>query len=217
MLKPAFITFTGADDKTRPSDLEDLSRDYPVEFGILFSKSRAGYPRYPYLPWVGRLEGRGLSLSAHICGAWAAEIVSGKSTEIDHLLGAFSRVQINTGPGVDPKVIKAWAERTGDLIGHPIEPILQCRGEAFPAEPLVSWLYDRSGGKGEQPESWPAAAPPGIRFGYAGGLRPKNIASILETLPEAPGAWIDMESGVRNSADEFDLGLCRRVCEVVYG
>lgn len=217
MFKPAFITFTGADDKTRPSDLENLNRDFPVEFGILFSKSRACYPRYPSLPWVGQLDGRGLRLAAHICGAWAAEIVAGKQTEIDHLLGAFQRVQVNTGPDVDPAVVKAWADRVGAMLGHPIEPILQCRGDTFPSEVSVSWLFDRSGGRGTVPGGWPLPAVPGVKFGYAGGMSPKNIEGILAAMPEAPEAWIDMESGVRNVADEFDIGLCRRVCEVTYG
>lgn len=218
MLKPAFITFTGADDKTRPMDLVDLSREFPAtEFGILFSKSRACYPRYPSLPWIGRLEGRGLRLAAHICGSWASEIASGKGTEIDHLLGSFQRVQVNIGPDVDPAVIRSWADRVCDLVGHQIEPILQCRGDAFPADRRVSWLFDRSGGRGTVPGTWPQPAPQGVKFGYAGGMSPKNIRSILAELPEAPEAWIDMESGVRNGTDEFDPDLCARVCEVAYG
>lgn len=217
MREPAFITFTGADERTDLVELESLCRDWPVEIGILFSRSRRSSPRYPSLAWIAGLEDRGLRLSAHLCGAWAAEVAVNGTSEIGALLGPFSRAQINVGPGADPAIVRAWARAASKRRGSPLEPILQSRGAAFPHDDRVSWLHDCSGGRGERPAAWPAPALRGMRFGYAGGMGPENIREILAELPEAPEAWIDMESRIRNAADEFDIGLCRKVCEAVYG
>jgi hypothetical protein len=216
MLIPSFITFTGADDRTRIEDLQALHGDFPVEIGVLFSKSRAGSPRYPRAAWIEALRGSGLRLAAHVCGAWASEIASGGRPEIEHLLGPFSRVQVNVGFPADPGVVRAWADGVSDRIGIQIEPILQARGDRFPEDARVAWLFDRSGGRGEMPETWPAPAAPGVRFGYAGGLGPGTVGAALARMPEAPEAWIDMESRVRNLDDAFDLGLCRQVCEIAF-
>ena len=82
----------------------------------------------------------------------------------------------------------------------------------------VSWLFDRSAGTGAVPDSWPAH-PGHSRFvGYAGGLRPDNLAGLLPLLGAGGGPyWVDMESGVRDAEDRFDVGLCRLVCEAVFG
>jgi hypothetical protein len=95
MRAPAFITFTGADERTDISALESLCRDWPVEIGILFSKSRSPSPRYPSLDWISGLADRGLRLSAHLCGAWAVEVATQGTSEVEPLLAPFSRVQIN--------------------------------------------------------------------------------------------------------------------------
>jgi hypothetical protein len=217
LLKPAFITFTGADERTNLAELESLCRDWPVEIGILFSKSRSPSPRYPSIDWISGLADRGLRLSAHLCGAWAAEVADNGTSEIEPLLAPFSRVQINVGPGADPGIVRTWADAASSRLGMHLEPILQSRGAAFPDDDRVSWLHDCSGGRGDRPAAWPAPALPGIRFGYAGGMGPENIREILAELPDAPDAWIDMESRIRNAADEFDIGLCRKVCEATYG
>ncbi len=65
--------------------------------------------------------------------------------------------------------------------------------------------------------SSPIGAP--VLVGYAGGLKPSNIAQQLPLIAAAAGDgpyWIDMESGVRDADDRFDLGKCRAVCEAVY-
>ncbi|WP_454909583.1 hypothetical protein [Variovorax gossypii] len=49
MNTPQFTTFTGADDDTCIDEMQALSRDYPVEFGILFSPTRQGSGKYPYI------------------------------------------------------------------------------------------------------------------------------------------------------------------------
>lgn len=48
MMKPDHITFTGFDHSTSIEEMERLSEAYPIEWGVLFSKSRQGKElRYP--------------------------------------------------------------------------------------------------------------------------------------------------------------------------
>lgn len=218
MLNPAFISLTGADDKNTPEELLALHADHPVEFAILFSKSREGKPRYPKREWIRSLDGKGLRLAAHLCGVWARDVVEGRDPDMwDGALSAFSRVQINVGPGADPAVVKAWADRTPGLNGVPVTPILQCRGDVIPDDARVNWLYDTSGGLGKEPDTWPTPPSSGVFFGYAGGMGPANVRRIIENLPHTENTWIDMETRVRDADDVFSLDLCRQVCTQVYG
>ena len=209
MTTPEFITFTGADDKTNVRSMEALAADYPVEFGILMSPSRVGSPRFPSSDWIDTVTGRGLRLSAHVCGGYARtlEVNIPKGGGRDDLdLEGFTRLQLNTTRSVSPKLFREWARHRG------VRPILQCRSE-FLADEDVAWLFDRSGGRGVLPDVWPMPRT-AARVGYAGGLGPDTIAAALQHFREP--YWIDMESKVRNGDDAFDLGLCRRVCEIVY-
>lgn len=215
MFTPRFITFTGADDRTDLAQMAELASDFPVEFAILFSGSREGSARYPGRDWIAPVQRSGLRLAAHICGAWASQIVTEGRSDIDDRLDGFSRVQINTAADLDIDLITDWANKVSLRNLQEIEVILQCRGP-FPEDDRVSWLYDCSAGTGTQPDTWPEPPKNNIRFGYAGGMGPENIASILETLPETSDAWIDMESRVRNDRDLFDLDLCRSVCSAAY-
>lgn len=218
-MTPALITFTGADDHT---DIDDLVRFVraapgPVEMAVLFSDKRAGSSRYPSMTRIHDLREAGLPLAAHLCGAWAASVVETGSSPVDDILIGFSRVQINTALPVVPAAIRAWADRVSDKAGHPIEPILQCRG-AFPEDDSVSWLYDCSGGRGTVPDAWPRLPSSGsVRIGFAGGLGPDNVADALAAMPDTSGAWIDMETKIRNESDLFDLDLCRDVCRIAWG
>lgn len=208
---PEFITFTGADDDTDPSELVMLAEDYPVEFGLLFSPTHQGVrPRYPKLPTIHRLsEDLPLRWSAHLCGgdarAWMHE------DRCDHDLRAFKRVQINTAdPKVQPTLIGDQAAKRN------LRAILQCRGQ-FPQVSGVDMLFDASGGRGISPSNWPQAVSTTF-CGYAGGMSPENVAKAVQIIgTRADRYWIDMESGVRDERDRFSLEKCRAVCEAVYG
>ena len=218
-MKPSLITFTGADDMT---PIEDLLRFVdeakgPVEMAILFSDTRAGSARYPSMDWIREVREAGIPLAAHICGAWSKALVTDGACPVDGELKGFARVQINTARTVDPAMIRAWADRVGDLAGHEIEPIVQCR-DVFPEDDRVSWLFDCSGGKGVLPDSWPQPPQsPSVRFGFAGGLGPDNLAEALRAMPQRNEAWIDMETKLRNAEDRFDLDICRNVCHIAWG
>lgn len=221
MLKPDFITFTGADDLNHVDQLQQFAKDRKVEFAILFSESREGTRRYPERDKIEEFRsaaaplGGTLDLAAHLCGAWAREVIELGASEADRILSGFSRVQINVGALKQPDhqigLVHRWARRLEDRFGHSVQPILQCR-DAFPEDTRVAWLYDCSGGRGTIPDSWPAPPHDGdVEIGYAGGMGPDNVAEILETIGASGRGWIDMESRVRNAHDQFDLDLCTLV------
>lgn len=214
MNKPAFITFTGLDDATDPYGMVELSEQYPIEWGILFSPKRQGIePRYPRLDTIGWLvtELPGLKWSAHLCGGDARAVIDDGQSAHEDLLQHFQRAQINTAdPNVSFNEVGAWAAE------HNLRAILQCRGD-FPRVAAVDVLFDASGGRGISPKAWPGATRTTL-CGFAGGLNAENVADAVFTIGmQRRRYWIDMESGVRDENDQFRLDKCRAVCEAVYG
>lgn len=210
--QPDFITFTGVDAQADLVDLFGISSVYPVEWGVLISKKRAGKdPRYPNLMVAQSILDRPMPSAAHVCGEFANAIMSREPVP---LFGTANRVQINH-PNPDVEAARDWSRSTGYRI------ILQSRDElGFPAPTHhLEWLFDRSGGKGQQPESWPPYPVFQAQrlVGYAGGITPDNVAATLEAIAATGPYWIDMESGVRDENDCFDLERVRAVCEAVYG
>ena len=217
-MRPLHVTFTGFDAATRTHDLLELSRDFPIEWGILFHPTREGSGRYPALAQIQSVAACDLKLAAHLCGGYARSVVRGESlpATVVSLLDRFSRIQINTSErGIEAARIALFAGRFG------ARGILQCRGfEHFPDNTDVDWLFDRSGGKGRLPAQWPVPGPAATFVGYSGGLGPETVADALSAIrrqhPDAVPFWIDMEGAIRTD-DVFDVSKCRRVCEIVYG
>jgi hypothetical protein len=224
MNRPEFITFTGVDERTDLKALRKLSKLYPIEWGVLVSPMRSGFgmhPRYPSLNFIDELGmGGPIRLSLHLCGAAALEVIEeGKSSHDEALVRYFTRAQINTArPNIDLKKINRWA------FDNSIRAVIQCRG-AFPTREFsnVDFLFDASGGRGLYPSDWPHGLPASpmsgdLLVGYAGGLAPHNVAAAIEVMGQrAKRYYVDMESGVRDENDNFDLERCRLVCEAVYG
>lgn len=217
MTKPAFITFTGADRFTDIMAMLELSEQYPIEWGLLFSPGRQGHEgenRYAPLDFIHDLVSVEMRFAAHLCGGDAeAVMIGGRSVHDDLLAANFERAQINTAKPVNLELIAHWA-RSLD-----ISAIIQSRDPVtFPDQGNVEWLFDASGGRGLAPKSWPVPFRPLNRYGYAGGLNQGNVATAVESIGRlAPNYYIDMETGVRDMNDRFDLSLCRKVCEAVYG
>ena len=67
-------------------------------------------------------------------------------------------------------------------------------------------LVDGSGGRGIVPNEW-VAPRTGKKVGYAGGLGFMNLHEELPKIKRVAsvGAWIDMESSLRNKEDRFDI------------
>jgi len=216
-MRPSNVTFTGLDAETLPDELLALSRDFPVEWGILLHPTRQGSGRYPPLDHIRSVLALDLRFSAHLCGGYAREVVRDAKapSAIAPLLDRFRRLQINTAErGVEPERIARFSARFG------ARGILQCRGfERFPDDNHVDWLFDRSGGKGRLAERWPVPGPAAAFVGYSGGLGPDTVADALAAIgrqhPEHIPYWIDMEGAIRTD-DVFDLRKCHRVCEIVF-
>lgn len=215
---PKFITFTGVDQWTDPSGMVALANDYPglIEWALLFSPKRQGVePRYPSLDFVRNLviEVPGV-YAAHLCGTAADDVLTVGASPHDELICPyFSRAQINANWQGYLEVVRRWADR---LL---VDPILQCRS-LFPDDEGISWLFDRSGGRGVEQHLWPVTNNPERLLGYAGGLNASNVElKIADMVAETPLAcyWIDMETGVRDHQDRFSLAKCREVCQAVYG
>lgn len=214
------VTVTGADDSIDPEALGLLTKKYPfVEWGVLFSASRQGNPRYPSKAWIGKLatiSSRPDNLCAHLCGQWVRDLVlDGNWSWWDSygpLPGIFKRIQLNfhgqyhKAGGLFPRRLRQLGERHQFILQHDgvnDETILKLGGElnVFP-------LFDRSGGAGVLPAAWPK--PIWKYQGYAGGLSPDNIEDELRRILDAAGEshiWIDVETRVRSEDDsQFDLG-----------
>lgn len=213
------VTLSGADDHVDPGALRDLSAEFPfVEWGILFSRSRAGTSRYPKEEWVYALndlaDSHPMNLSAHLCGARAREVLAGAFWDPP---SQFTRMQINgyRSP-LDESLL--WRARTQ----RHVEIILQVSdlNELFDAAedvrrlPLASILYDVSCGRGISPFEWPREYPAGVRVGFAGGLGPDNVREMLPAVDH--NYWVDMESRIRDdSSDRLDLQKVRAVLETL--
>ena len=225
------ITISGADDGVTPEQLHALSTEFPfVEWGVLLSRNGEGKkPRYPSRQWIQSLEGKGLKLSGHLCGAWVREFVyDGEATfESDRpeYPALFQRIQINFAGATYyrphrnfwqwlQKNKKQYVFQQDGVNDTLMNDALLKNIDAVP-------LFDKSGGKGIGPDTWPQPYP-GIYNGFAGGITPMNInetlARISASISGDAQVWVDMESGVRSvkefgGPDLFDLDKVRAVLQ----
>lgn len=228
------VTMTGADNSIDPKELSKLSIEFPfVEWGILLSESQTGSPRFPSLKWMASLydtflDNPNMVLSFHVCGKWVREICHGNWTPLfvntGGILDFGKRVQLNFHASTHlltedfvPKAIDRCREQDWQVI-------FQCDGvndhlvsNAYNDGLDVVPLYDKSGGAGVVPDSWPVALS-GIYSGYAGGLGPDNLKKEISAIASAAkdnDFWIDMETKVRSENDRvFDLGKVRTCLEI---
>lgn len=236
------VTITGADDKTEIQELVEMSRQCPfVEWGILISNNclTSGSKRFPSIEWVREFTAtaseNGLSASAHLCGKYVRHLLRGDDI-IEVPLGSFQRVQLNfhdercacDADGFVAALRKyphvQWIFQIDRTRGWDYFTIAKDAGiDCAP-------LFDTSGGIGLLPSEvlareqggsvptsenhWPQPLP--YYHGYAGGLSPDNVAEqigLIESRPHDETYWIDVETRVRSSDDEFDNGLTRSFLE----
>jgi hypothetical protein len=223
------VTITGADDRTDPAALCKLSAEFPfVEWAFLLSASRFGTPRYPSRSWLMETEevlrathvkyaGHDhVRYAVHFCGQCTRDTMAGDCKWLDDI--SPGRVQLN-GFNMPPTPdFLALAKETSRQ--RPLRFILQAR-ELASFEPVVATaaeigadvLYDPSGGRGIETAEWPKLPSSSVYLGYAGGIGPDNVGSVLDVLlsDQSRGDfWIDMESRVRTD-DKLDLALVRDV------
>ena len=205
MSKPAWITFTGVDDRTDLKRLENLSLKYPIEWGILVG-GRLGKTRYPSQQRIKEFCELACNRSLHLCGSYARLVVDGQWVG---RWSRFNRVQVNAISYDMDRMIEMSA-----FIERPV--VIQVRGK-FPQREGLHFLHDASGGRGKS-GNWPEAplALNGSMYGFAGGINPDNVLTLVETIRCEPPYWIDMETGV-STDDWFDLDKCEAVCKSVFG
>lgn len=202
------VTITGADDKTDLAELYALWLHYPfVEWGVLFSKSREGSPRYPTATKITEIASYQMPLSAHFCGWYSQQIMEAQNFKlIDDLPSDFKRVQLNynfsksIGWQIKWVVDYAASNQNRSLI-------FQVNGSNMSAINMIAkhqrsnnihYLYDSSGGRGTALRE--IDMPFMSYTSYSGGIGPHNVEEVMDKIykyksPQIVG--IDMESGVR--------------------
>jgi phosphoribosylanthranilate isomerase len=226
-MKLSRVTLTGADDLVNPIEMGRLSEEFPwIEWGILFSRKRAGTARYPSAEWIARLQHVYGSFAAHLCGEEAKEALRGNASWFGQYWNwRFQRVQIN-----------GWEPGKAEFIAlarvwRGFQFILQAQTETHLEDAarevqaigrgtyLTNVLYDPSGGRGLAPFRWPPIPlaythlDPAV-VGYAGGITPENVVETIVTLQTVNvnregKFWIDLESGVRDEKDQFSFERAR--------
>lgn len=218
-----YISITGADDAVDADELLGLSREFPAaEWALLLMPSRAGQARFPTLDWIRDFaqKAAGLNTAMHLCGDALLGFIDG-APGIFGAMEGFRRIQLNLKFGevegaYDPAaLLRRVSENTQWQF------IIQYAADKQGLLPLLkdipnhAVLFDESAGRGVMPDSWDTPLP-GHFCGYAGGLRPDNIAAQLDIIARVAAGhetWIDMETGVRTD-DVFDLAKVRKVLEI---
>lgn len=174
------ITLTGVDDATDLDAAMDLTSSRQpglVEWGVLYSTSNAGSPRYPSRSAIERIARLCESLvdapfALHICGRSVTDFIASRD-HVSEIATAFARVQINfVAPKHDLVELRRLIER------NPRRTFITQRNTAnFNLWPAFAdlhnhaYLFDASGGRGVRGRAWPAGIL-GARCGWAGGLGP---------------------------------------------
>jgi len=250
-----YLGFCGVDDSVAPGLLELLSSRYPyIEWGILFRPDLEGSPRYASSDWVNQLltiksaTGTKMNFAAHLCQSRCQELLEGEAsfvTQLHHQ--GFHRVQINAtaanGVCVDPTKLFDYIQNLRKIFNlfPQIEFILQQNNETcnlwkpFISDPPanISILFDASCGRGialTTSSSTQYQVPyttPAIPVGYAGGISPNNIQTILLNVANTTNGietWIDMESSLRDilydssnrtEKDCFSIQKCYQCIQIV--
>lgn len=205
------VTITGADDSVDPEELFEISAKYPfVEWGILFSRSKNGIlPRYPSYNWVEKLQKAkeqflldnelDINMSAHVCGSFLKEIVTGKPNMFNEVPVNFNylfqRLQLNGSHhrynddtfGADTVLSNLFELTDIPYYGEYIFQVksfynaLIRQSEHYSA---CSFLLDNSGGTGKPLMSvevpFFTTDQTGHHYGYAGGLGPLKTLDQLK-------------------------------------
>jgi phosphoribosylanthranilate isomerase len=186
-----------------------------------------------------------MKLAAHFCGSRVTDVLQGNGDDfIQQVIDwGFGRIQINATAvnGVDTSQL---AEQVPNIIAvarrfaAQVEFIIQQNEETRPLwqglleescrslPRNISMLVDESKGTGQAAKSWPTPPSSSARYdiGYAGGIGPHNIQTVLPDVVQAAGSggrasfWIDMESSLRSikdGKDVFDLDKCYTVIDAV--
>lgn len=237
------VTLTGVDDETDIDSLIALADKYPfVEYGILLGE-KAG-PRMPSITWINALHNEAelakieLKTSLHICGVTAQLVTLGEEVVFHRTGRHFQRVQLNlnriwhhsfddVGSIVSLNIATSLAKTREKMIGRHWNPAIIFQVDHKNKMPIshetdrsfsTQFLFDASCGKGVLPAAWQNVwNDERVRYGYAGGLNPENLPfelQLIEIAADGSRYWVDMETGVRDENNRFDMDLADRALNV---
>ncbi len=191
IVKPTYISFTGADDKTDIEALINLDERWEnrIEFGLLYFPEKQGQVRNPSPAWLEQLylKAPWIQTTAHLCGKQVfQEILDNPEMfdieqDVKHPLLHFERMQLNINArNADFTPTQVW-QIYDTLHAGGVEMILQYNEQSAPT--IDEWfrvgqglkrgefnhdffskvqvLYDTSRGRGIHPDTWPVADLPG--------------------------------------------------------
>jgi phosphoribosylanthranilate isomerase len=196
------VSITGADDEISISELNRLYEEYPfVEWAILYMPEKESEPRFPKTSWINDFKNNyiGSATAMHLCGSALLKFIEGDKKTLNIMKG-FKRIQLNLIFG---NVIDQYKNGFDDIL------------KALKDIPNHAILFDESAGRGVAPSSWSRPLDDHV-CGYAGGISPDNIRTVLEnlqTVVDDKPFWVDMETGVRTN-DQFDLEKVRKVLSI---
>lgn len=239
---PTKVSFVGVDVKTdlkalyamQDADLVDPTKEPYIEWGVLVSPSRMGKQnRYPDLQFAIDFACDAMShdRSVHLCGAAVDDYLFRPDSEIG-FFGAHApaRIQLNFAMDkynqdelTDILINRILVEKHDLILQYNkskkkfMDQLMQKIASVAQGQPTtLSVLYDGSGGFGRVIEKFD---PPqnGFYTGYAGGLKPENVESIVQGISKVAGNtpyYIDMESGIR-TGDWLDLEKCKSIMKTL--
>lgn len=226
MNRPRLVTITGIDRHTDLVRAKELCARYALEFAVLGDPDREGRnERVPEPAFVAQLAGQlePRHLAIHLCGEYSRRAMQRDSAGLAELFDfeAVRRIQVNAPHYRDEDLtaLRGFGMDTGCDI------IVQNAGPEIPCLPGLQVLDDQSAGRGRVPDrrAPPAPAhcarPTACPIGYAGGLRPDNLAAQLDAIarvnPTLP-YWIDAASGARDADNRLDLDKVEAMLETAF-
>lgn len=209
----ATMTITGIDERTKLTDVVRLAEQYPwLEIGMLYTVTPEGRNRYPSWEWLTKAaEALSNRCALHVCGRAARDhLFGGGLTDVTKYT---ARIQVNGIVNVHDVLGLCSIYRSHTLITQDNthnEKLRFCDMENH------ALLMDGSGGRGISPTEWSQPAT-WKDVGFAGGLGPDNLTAELPKIAAVARGdwWIDLESGLRDSNDWFDVQRCMEVLDIM--
>jgi len=215
----------GIDDRVNVSDLISLSREYEVEWGILYdAKHSPDRKRFPSIEWINnflfKTHGQGMNTSIHLCGKAVLDFADNEPN-IMYLVQHFDRVQLNFNAKLSEKrnnldkIVEAANSSDKQII---IQYNKQNKDylNRFDLS-KIHVLLDASGGYGRTPSSWENIGRFGAFVGYAGGIHPFNARNVLYAVSQVSTSdfWLDLESGARDDDNRFSLDKAESILKTL--
>lgn len=240
------ITCSGVNEHTDIEGLLKLLKRYRnAEIGIQVNEKKCNF-NSDRMTWIRtlynvlRARGQKINAALHVNPSWVEDFGQGYlAPELQNLMSMrnvegdpfFQRIQLNFKIGRDRtpdlykmfglmqlyktrRFILSYNDNNAEFIGK-MYKLAKDFGIVF------DLLYDDSHGEGIVPKERKAPVFEDIRQGYAGGIGPENVYSVLENikknLPDKymAGVTIDAEGRLKGDRHRIDLNRCASYLEEV--